>query len=226
VGTGSFTTLATKAANTTSHPDPGLAVNTTYTYRVIATGTPDSAPSNEVVVVIRNNSADAHVRDGANVDNNYGANTTIEVKNNATVGNNRQAFVRFSLTDVAATVTSAKIRLFGASVTSTKTIAVSAVTDTSWVEGTGTIAAPVTATGIDWNGKPAIGSQLSSLAVTTTAGYWEFDITSHVQAQKTAGATQVSLAITMVTSSTETPTSFNTKENAASKPVVVIASKP
>ena len=77
VGTGSFTTLATKAANTTSHPDPGLAVNTTYTYRVVATGTPDSGPSNEVVVVIRNNSADAHVRDGtSNVNNNYGANTS------------------------------------------------------------------------------------------------------------------------------------------------------
>jgi len=84
---------------------------------------------------------------------------------------------------------------------------------------------PVTATGIDWNGKPAIGSQLSGLSVTTTAQYWEFDITSHVQAQKTLGAAEVALAIAMVTSSTETPTSFNSKENASNKPVVVISSK-
>jgi unsaturated rhamnogalacturonyl hydrolase len=225
VGAGSYSTLATKGVNVTSHSDPSLTANT-YTYRVIATGSPDSAPSNEVVVVIRNSEADAHVRDGASADNNYGANTTMEVKNNATAGNNRQAFVRFTLADLTPTVTMAKLRVFGSSVTSTKIIAISAVSDVTWVEGTGTIAAPVTATGIDWNGKPAIGSQLASQSVTTTAGWWEFDVTSYVAAQKTAGATKVTFAITMVTSSSETPTSFNAKENASSKPLLVISSGP
>jgi Domain of unknown function (DUF1929) len=225
LGTGSYSTLATKAANTTTHADATATATATYTYRVIATGTADSAPSNEVVVVIRNPAADAHVRDGTHVDNNYGANTTIEAKNNPDVGNNRQVFVRFTLADVAPTVSSARLRIHGLASTAAKTIAISAVADTSWVEGTGTVAAPVAGSGVDWNSKPAIGSQLTTLSVGVTAQYWEIDITSYVQAQKTAGATAVSLAITQVTSSTNSPTSFNSKENASNKPMLVISSK-
>jgi hypothetical protein len=224
VGTGAFATLATKAANTVTHQD-GPLTPSTYTYRVIATGSPDSGPSNEVVVVLRNSEADAYVRDGSNVDANFGANATIEAKNNTAVGNNRQSFVRFTLADLGPTVTSARLRLFGSSVTSAKSIAISAVSDVTWVEGTGTTAAPVTATGIDWNGKPAIGTQLSSLTVGTTAGFWDFDVTAYVQAQRTAGATKVSFAVTMLTSSTESPTSFNARESATSKPLLVVSSR-
>ena len=50
-------------------------------------------------------------------------------------------------------------------------------------------------------------------------------MTSYVQAQKTAGATKVTFAITMVTSSTESPTQFNAKENASNKPLLVTASR-
>jgi hypothetical protein len=221
---GTWGTLTTKAANSTSHSDGALTANT-YFYRVVATGSPDSAPSNEVVVVIRNPEADAHVRGGVNGDQNYGANTTILAKNNATVDNSRESFVRVTLSDVAASVGSAKLRLFGNAVTSAKVIAISAVSDISWVEGTGTVAAPVTATGIDWNSKPAIGSQLTTASVGTTAAWFEFDVTAYVQAQKTAGATKVTFAITQVTSSTETQTSFNSRENASNKPLLVISSR-
>ena len=102
VGTEAYSALVTKAVNATSHSDPSLTPET-YTYRVIATGSPNSAPSNEVMVVIRNPEADAHVRDGTHADNNFGGNTTMEVKNNTTVGNNRQAYVRVNLADVQAT---------------------------------------------------------------------------------------------------------------------------
>ena len=221
---GSWGTLTTKAANSTSHSDGSLTANT-YFYRVVATGTPDSAASNEVVVVIRNPEADAHVRGGVNGDQNYGANTTILAKNNVTVDNSRESFMRVTLTDVAASVGSAKLRLFGNATTSAKVIAISAVSDITWVEGTGTVAAPVTATGIDWNSKPAIGSQLATLTVGTTAAWFEFDVTAYVQAQKTAGATKVTFAITQVTSSTETQTTFNSRENASNKPMLVISSR-
>jgi hypothetical protein len=92
------------------------------------------------------------------------------------------------------------------------------------VEGTGTVAAPTT-TGITWNTKPTIGTQQTSQSVSTTAGWWEFDITSYVQAQKTAGASKVTLAFTNITASDEGPTVFNTKENASNKPLVLISSK-
>jgi len=61
--------------------------------------------------------------------------------------------------------------------------------------------------------------------ITTTAGFWEFDVTSYVQAQKTAGAAKVTFAFTSLTQSDNGPTGFNTKENAANQPLVVISSK-
>ena len=96
----------------------------------------------------------------------------------------------------------------------------------AWTEGTGTIAAPLTTSGVDWNNRPVVGSQLSSQSVSTTAGFWEFDITSHIQAQKTLGVTAATVAITMVTSSTETPTSFTARQSSTNKPIIVISSKP
>ena len=75
----------------TTHADPDLTANT-YTYRVIATGTPDSAPSNEVVVIIGNPVADAYVREGTNAGNNYGTETFVKVKLNTTVNNNRRGY--------------------------------------------------------------------------------------------------------------------------------------
>jgi len=76
---------------------------------------------------------------------------------------------------------------------------VDAHTPPSIDRGTGTIAAPVTATGIDWSSKPAIGAQLTAQPIPVAAGYTEFDVTSNVQAQKTAGATKVTFAVTQVT---------------------------
>src|SRR6185436_9481267 len=183
------------------------------------------APSNEVVVVIRGSEADAHVRNG-NATSNFGANTTWDVKNAIAAGSTRQAFIRFDISGIAATVTSAKIRIFGNSVTSTKDVAVSAVSDVMWVEGTGTVAIPTT-TGITWNTKPTIGAQQTSQSVSTTAGFWEFDITSYVQAQRNLmpPATKITLAFTNLTASDEGPTVFNTKENASNPPLVLISSK-
>ncbi|HXU83089.1 MAG TPA: DNRLRE domain-containing protein, partial [Polyangia bacterium] len=226
VGAGSYSTLATKGINVTSHSDASLAANT-YTYRVIALGTPNSAPSNEVVAVMRGMEADAYVRGGTNGTLNYGGATVLEAKLNTTPPeNNRESFVRFTLTDVRTTVTSAKLRIFGNANTAAKTIAVSGVSSVTWVEGTGT---GQTATGgsITFNTKPAIGSQITSQSVGITAGFWEFDITSYVQAQKTAGASKISLSFTQTTNSTNGQTSFSSKEatTAINRPLVIISSK-
>ena len=182
---------------------------------MIATGSPDSSPSNEVVAVLRGTEADAHVRDGQ-ATTNFGTAVALDVKTSFAAGATRHAYIRFSLTDVAATVTSAKIRVFGNAVTSAKTIALSAVADVAWGEST-----------IIWNNKPAIGSQLTTQSISTTGAFREFDVTAYVQAQKTAGATKVTFAFTNVTQSDEGPTVISTKENTtvANRPLVLISSK-
>ncbi len=61
-GTGAYVTIATLPAGQTAYLDTTSAAGTTYTYRVIATGTPaDSLPSNEATIT----TAGATVTDGS-----------------------------------------------------------------------------------------------------------------------------------------------------------------
>ena len=217
VGTGAYATLFTTAANVVTHTDSALGAGT-YTYRVLATGSPVSAPSNEVVVLINNPVADAYVREGTNAGINYGTETAIRIKLNTTVANNRSGYVRFSLAGVAPTVTSAKLRLYGVATTNTKVVNVHPVTSTTWIEsGTG---------GITFSNAPAMGTALLSKNITTTAAYVEWDITAHIQAQRTANATAVSLGLKTTSSFPDAETVINSRENAANKPILIISSRP
>jgi fibronectin type 3 domain-containing protein len=215
VNAGSYSTLTTVGVNVQAASDMTATAGNTYTYRVIATGSPDSAPSNEVKVVFRNSEADAHVRDGQ-ATANFGTAVALDVKTSFAAGATRHAYMRFSLTDVAATVTSAKLRVNANAVTSAKTIAIWAVSDITWGEST-----------IIWNNKPAFGSQLATQSISTTAAFREFDIASYIQAQKTAGATKVTIGFSNVTQSDEGPTVVATKENTtvANRPLLLISSK-
>ena len=215
VGTGAYTTLTTKAANVVTHTDNNLVANT-YTYRVVATGTPDSAASNEVVIVINNPVADSYVREGTNAGINYGTETFIKVKLNTTVANNRRGYVRFSLAGVAPTVTSAKLRLYGVATTNTKNIGVHAVSNNTWGETT-----------ITFSNAPAMTAPaIQSRPVTTTAAYVEWDVTAYVQSQRTASATAISLGLLTTSIFSDAETNINSRENAANKPILIISSKP
>ena len=224
MNTGTYQTLTSVGVGVQSASDATATAGNTYTYRVIATGSPESSPSNEAVAVLRGMEADAFVRAGANAGLNYGGSATLEMKLNTTVDNNREAFVRFTLTDVQGHGHLGQDPIYGNAVTTAKTIAISGVSDITWVEGTGTGQA---VTGIKFNNKPAIGSQVASQSVNTTAGFKEFDITSYVQAQKTAGATKISLSIRQLTSAGDGQTVFQSKESAtaANRPLVLISSK-
>jgi uncharacterized repeat protein (TIGR03806 family) len=215
VGAGAYATLVTKAANSTTHSDSNLAPGT-YTYRVIATGTPDSAPSNEATVVIVKPAADAHVRDGTSAAVNFGANTSLEQKFSTVAGNFRRTFVRFPLAGVTSTVSSAKLRLFGNSVVAAKLVGVYAVADITWGETT-----------ITWNNAPVIGAkQGGSVSVGLTAAWNEWDVTAYVQAQKAAGAAAVTFELKQDVANNDSPTVFNSKENAANQPLLVVSSTP
>ena len=156
--------------------------------------------------------ADAYVRDGTSAAVNFGTATTLDQKNSSVAGNIRRTFLRFSLSGVGSTVTQAKLRLHGASVTSAKLVGVYAISNTTWGETT-----------ITYNNAPAIGAkQGSSQSVGLTAAYVEWDLTSYVQAQKTAGATAVSFEVKQDVANNETPTTFNSRENASNKPQLVV----
>jgi titin len=217
VGAGTYATLFTTAANVVTYTNGSLGAGT-YTYRVLATGSPVSAPSNEVVVIINNPVADSYVREGTNAGINYGTETAVRIKLNSTVANNRSGYLRFSLAGVGATVTSAKLRLYGVATTNAKFVNVHPVASTTWIEsGTG---------GITFSNAPAMGTALLGKNITTTAAYVEWDITAHVQAQRTANATALSLGLKTTSNFPDAETVINSRENAANKPILIISSRP
>ena len=86
-------------------------------------------------------------------------------------------------------VTSAKVRLFGRVSATTSTLvqtAVYSVGDTTWTE-----------TGLTWNNKPATGTTaLATVTIvnnSTTARWYELDVTPYLQAEKAAGRNVVTL---------------------------------
>jgi hypothetical protein len=155
--------------------------------------------------------ADAYVRDGGAAAANFGTDPALPVKNSTTAGNHRIAYLRFPLGAVAS-VGQARLRLFGSRVTASMlTDGAFAVPSNMWTE-----------TGITWNNRPALGGKLGvSVVVTSTAQYYEWDVTAHVHAQKIAGASAVSLAVQMETATGNAPDTFNARE-AGSPPQLVI----
>jgi hypothetical protein len=208
---------------TTDGSAPSSTVGTLYSTAVTITpgqtlkaiayksGMTDSTVSQSLYIVA---TGDAHVN-AASTGTNYGSATQGEVKkqNAGDTTNERRLYVRFPLTGVASTITSAKVRLYGNAQASSKNITISAVSGTSnWVESTMTWA----------SGQPSIGALQGTVSVTTTAKYWDFDVTTYVQNQKTAGATEVDFAIQQTTYNTDSPTLFNTRDNTTAKPYVNI----
>ena len=190
-----------------------------YTYRVRAfQGPARSAYSNSDDAVVTtaggtitlNPVADAHVRDGSSAGTNFGTAPALEQKNSTVAGNNRRTFLRFSLTSITS-VSNAKLRLFGNSVTTAKLVGVYAISDTGWGETT-----------ITWNNAPQIGAkQGSSQTVGLTAAWTEWDLTGYVQAQKAGGASAVTFEVKQDMANNETPSTFNSREG-TNKPVLLI----
>lgn len=155
--------------------------------------------------------ADAHVRSGSYANSNFGSSTTIVVAQSANANNTRIAFLKFDISSLPNGITSAQLKLYGSNSAAgySGTASVYAVSDNSWTE-----------TGLTYDNQPAIGTKLASATITHKAAYVAWDITSYLQAQKLAGNTQVSLAVTMDNTSTSLDT-FNARENTADPPKLV-----
>ncbi|HWE97712.1 MAG TPA: DNRLRE domain-containing protein [Tepidisphaeraceae bacterium] len=151
--------------------------------------------------------ADTFVRDHNYALTNFGASPLLFVKN-ASSGDNRVTFLKFDLTGLTS-VNSAVLQLSGslqtAQAPATDT-GVYAVSDTSWVEGNGTIVNSI-GDGFDtdnspsgemtWNNQPAVDGPLLATATVSRSTFQAitFDVTQYIQQQINAGATQVTLAL-------------------------------
>lgn len=168
------------------------------------------------LTTILNPEADAYVRGGTYANTNYGATTNLLTQTNAGAGSNYETFIRYDLTSFIGTVSSAKLRMYGGlNNTTIPSLNVEAhhCTDTTWQENA-----------VTYNTRPAADSTV--LATTpisgTVKGYYEWDITSKINALKNAGATAVTIKLNN-TSASGTLAVFSSRQATSNKPQLVIA---
>jgi fibronectin type 3 domain-containing protein len=195
-----------------------VAISSSKVLKAIAykTGMSDSNVTSSPFIIAINPTHDTFSRNGTYAATNCNtgtacgaaAATQLNVKNDTSANVMRYTYLNFPISALGSTVGSAKVRMYGNSSTAAKLHGIFAVASTTWTETT-----------LTWNNQPALGAkQGSSVNVGTTAGYWEWDVTSYVQAQKTAGATSVSFAVQWDATSTNGQSVFTSKESSTNKP--------
>jgi len=161
--------------------------------------------------------ADSYVR-ASSAKSNFGTANPLTVQQGSSTSNQRWTYVTFDLTSVP-TISNARVRLFGAVSATTSTLvqtAVYPVSDTTWTE-----------TGLTWNNRPASGTTaLATVTIvgnSTTARWYELDVTAYLRAEKAAGRNVVALALKNLANSTPYVT-FSSKEatTAANRPQVLV----
>ncbi len=161
--------------------------------------------------------ADSYVR-ASNGNSNFGTATTITVQQGSSNSNIRWTYMKFDLSSVP-TITNAKVRVFGgvsATTSATVQTAVYPASNTTWTE-----------TGLTWNNKPASGTTaLSSVTIvnsSTSARWYELDVTAYLQAEKAAGRNVVTLVLKNLANTTPFVT-FSSRENGtvANRPHVLV----
>jgi len=136
--------------------------------------------------------ADSYVRDGSYAAKNFGSSATLDAKTVNYSSYTRQIFLKFDLSALTSGSNHVKLRLFGGHTTgasSSTTESVHGVNSDSWTEA-----------GLTWNNHPAVGTALASDTISSsTAGWYEWDVTSFVLARKAAGSQYATLAVSMDT---------------------------
>ncbi len=196
------------------------AASGAYTLTAVATdhrgAVVASAPVTVKVTATLTPTADAYVR-ASKGNSNFGTATTVTVQQGSSNSNRRWTYMKFDLTSVP-TITNAKVRVFGAvSATTSATVqtAVHAVSNTAWTE-----------TGLTWNNKPASGTTALATATivsnSTTARWYELDVTAYLQAEKAAGRNVVTLAFKNLANSSPYVSLTSKEGAAANRPLVLV----
>lgn len=114
--------------------------------------------------------ADAYVNDGTEANKNFGGLNVFYIKNDKNANVTRESFLKFDLSSLSGTISTATLRLYPtlASLTGLQNRA-ELVDDDSWQEST-----------ITWNTKPASSTQIGSDWTVVDGEYVELDVTQAV----------------------------------------------
>ena len=132
--------------------------------------------------------ADAYVRAGPYASANFGSAPELVVKHSAAVEYRREAYLKLDISSVRVgdAVTLELAGWLSDARAPSVTTRLREVSDSSWSEGT-----------VTWNTKPGASSTvLGDVVVSTTSPAWRgVDLTSFIQARRSAGRTQVTIAL-------------------------------
>ncbi len=178
-------------------------------------GDPDeTASSSEALTTALAPTADTYVRDGASAGMSFGSSTTLAVKK-STVGYNREAYLRFSLSAATGTVLNARLRLYGsASSTDSVSVVAQLLRDGSFSEA-----------GTTYDTRPeSLPIELARVNVNGSGAAWyELDVTGLVREKKRSGSASIELVVRSRIASNSV-FSFNSKESASNPPQLVVSS--
>ena len=150
---------------------------------------------------------------------NFGDNTTLMVKKDDNyLGGyyNREAFLKFDLSNISGTIGSAQLMLFVESVgVGSTTIGISSVEDDTWTEG-----------GITWNNKPSIGNRKDHITFNASdhsrGDRFPIDVTSQLQTEEDG---TLSLKLEGITEGTDKWLKFYSQEAPVHvRPILMITS--
>lgn len=175
--TGNLNLDINRAATAVVSTDPGVTVlQTSPTIKLAVAVNGSLGKSYGARFVLSNlsslySAADAYVRDGASAASNFGATSTITVKNDA-AGYVRQGLLKFDLSNVEGTIVGASLRLTPVSVGMAGiTHKLYATANASWDEAT-----------VTWNNRPANAALLGSWVVPAAPAQVQVDVTSQAVA--------------------------------------------
>lgn len=220
-GDGAYQEIANLGANSLTFSDTGLSPDTIYTYRVLSTytsrafnysvETPVSTFNADFKTSIYNPSEDAYVRGGSSSNANYGGATNLVVKKGSSANFFRKTLLKFNLNDENLTneqIGRVVLKLYKTS--GTKITLTASKIDNNWLEST-----------VTWDTAPTIGSEITSVDLSSDGGVYELDITAYVKERFDTNKI-ISIAIEDLAAENKT-VEFNSKEASTNKPELMVS---
>jgi hypothetical protein len=182
---------------------------------LLQTGSPTPTPTPTPTTTGFGPSADAYVQDGQFANQNFGSSTTLQVKQSDASGFTRVSYLTFDLSSISssATINNATLSVFG-NVNGSSPVQVDAlqVPGATFNQGT-----------ITYNNAPVTGTKITSAVVSgTSATKYTFNLTNYVQADISAGQSQVTIALAG-DSITLLFASFNSTNAASNAPALAVS---
>lgn len=201
---------------TSPYSHTGLTAGSSHSYKVRSKNSAGTSSWSSAVnattsttdAIVYAPAADAYVRGGTYATQNFGTSAVIDIKDDSPGDYQRIGYIKFTAAGLT-NVTNARLRLFG-SAASTATVKIYALSDDSWTE-----------TGVNYNNKPVFSTLQDTKTISSTAQYYEFDVTNFIQEEVTAGYSTFSFAISGANLQ-DISISFNSKENGSNAPQLVI----